>query len=70
MSVEGFDKRFGVTAVDNEIITLEQLFEALKIQVIEELESSKHRLLGEILREKEYITAGQVDEVLILMGIL
>jgi hypothetical protein len=70
MSTEGFDKRFGVTAVDNEIITFEQLFEALKIQVIEELESSKHRLIGEILREKEYITAGQVDEVLILMGIL
>ncbi len=68
--MEGFDKLFGVTAVDNEIITLEQLFEALKIQVIEELESSKHRLIGEILREKEYITAGQVDEVLILMGIL
>lgn len=70
MSTVGFDKRFGVTAVDNAIITSEQLLEALKIQIIEELESSKHRLIGEILREKEYITAGQVDEVLILMDIL
>jgi hypothetical protein len=70
MSIEGFDKRFGVTAVENEFISFEQLFEALKIQVIEELERSKHRLIGEILREKEYITASQVDEVLILMGIL
>jgi hypothetical protein len=69
MSVEKLDKRFGIVAVEKGFITLEQLFEAIKIQIVEDLDGSKHRLIGEILRGKKYITADQIDEVLKLMGI-
>ena len=56
MSLQRIDDRFGVTAVKNGFITREQLFEALKIQLAEDLKGMKHRLIGEILRIKEYIT--------------
>jgi len=46
-----------------------QLVEALKIQVKENLSQSKHRLIGEILREKEYITTAQINAVLESMDI-
>ena len=69
MPVKKLDKRFGIVAVEQGFITLEQLFEAIKIQIVEDLEGNKHRLIGEILRGNEYITADQIDEVLKLMGI-
>ncbi len=68
MTVEKLDKRFGVIAIEKEFITPEQLFEALKIQIIEEIENSKHQLIGEILRDKGYLTKSQVNEVLESMG--
>ncbi len=69
MPVEQLDKRFGIVAVENKFITPEQLFEAMKIQVAEDLEGSGHRLIGEILREKGDMTTIQLDEVLEIMGI-
>ena len=69
MTQERLDKRFGIVAIENGFITSKQLIEAMKIQVYEDLEGSNHRLVGEILQEKEYITAVQIDEVLKLMGI-
>jgi len=69
LAQERLDKRFGIVAVENRFITSEQLIESMKIQVYEDLENSKHRLIGEILQEKEYITAIQIDEVLRFMGI-
>jgi hypothetical protein len=69
MPVEQLDKRFGIVAVENKFITPEQLFEAMKIQVVEDLEGSMHRLIGEILREKGDMTTIQLDEVLEIMGI-
>ena len=69
MSVEKLDKRFGIVAIENGFITAEQLIEAMKIQVFEDLEGAKHRLIGEILQHKGYITHIQIDEVLRLMGI-
>lgn len=48
---------------------MDQLIEALSIQVIEELEEQGRRLIGQILFEKEYITALQVEEVLAFLGI-
>ena len=69
MSVERLDKRFGIVAIENGFITPEQLIEAMKIQVFEDLEGVKHRLVGEILQDKAYITHTQIDEVLRLMGI-
>jgi len=63
MALQKIDNRFGVTAVKNGFISREQLFEALKIQLAEDLKGVKHRLIGEILRVKEYITEAQIDKV-------
>jgi len=64
MPVEDLDKRFGVIAVEKGFITPEQLVDALKVQIIEDLEYTDHRLVGEILMEKEHITEAQINEVL------
>ena len=64
MLVEKLDKRFGIVAVESGFITREQLIEAVQIQIDDELKGAKHRLVGEILRGKEYITDTQIDEVL------
>lgn len=63
------DKRFGAVAIDMGFITLEQLFEAMKIQITENLEGTEHRLIGQILWEKGYIKTEQINEVLKQMGI-
>ena len=68
MSTQRIDDRFGVTAVKKGFISREQLFEALKIQLAEDLKGAKHRLVGEILRIKEYITEAQVDKVIEAMS--
>ena len=70
MSGEEFDKSFCMVAIEKGFITSEQLNEALKIQVAEELEGGNRRLTGQILQDKGYITISQIDEVLISMGIL
>jgi len=62
--MEKIDKRFGIVAVESGFITREQLFEALKVQLAEELKGMKHRLIGEILRVKKYITEAQIDKVI------
>ncbi|UCD32951.1 MAG: hypothetical protein JSV38_03475 [Desulfobacterales bacterium] len=67
--MEKLDKQFGIVAIESGFITPEQLLEAVRIQVYEDLEGTKHRLIGEILRAKGYITTEQIDEVLKLMGI-
>ena len=64
MPVEKLDKRFGVTAVEKGFITSEQLVEAMKLQITEDLEPVGHRLLGEILLDEGHITAEQINEVL------
>ncbi len=67
MPVAKLDKRFGVTAVEKEFITSEHLFEAMKIQISEDLQPVGHRLLGEILLEKGHLTTEQINEVLEVM---
>lgn len=69
MSADKLDQRFGALAVAKGFITSDQLVEAIKIQVIENLKQSKHRLIGEILQECGYLTAVQTVEVLNSMGI-
>lgn len=56
--------RFGQIAVELNFITESQLTEALACQVHEELKGKGHRLLGEILFEKEAMSAGQIDQVM------
>jgi hypothetical protein len=63
------DKRFGAVAIDKGFISLDQLFEAMKIQIREDTEGIEHRLIGQILWEKGYINSQQINEVLKGMGI-
>ena len=69
MSLQNLERRFGITAVKEGFITADQLIEAISTQILEELEESGHRLIGEILFEKQYLTAAQIKEVLKLLGI-
>jgi len=47
---------------------LYHLIEALRIQVMEDIEKGKHRLIGRILLEQGLITFWQIDDVLKSMG--
>ena len=67
MTVEVHDKRFGVIAVEKGFINKEQLFEALKVQIEEDLQNKKHNLIGIILIQLGYLTHDQADEVLLEM---
>ena len=64
MGTEFLDKRFGVTAVEKGFITKDQLFEALRMQITEEIEKKQHRLIGRILYDMELLTLSQIEEVL------
>ena len=67
MTVEVRDKRFGVIAVEKGFITNEQLFDAMKTQVEEDLEGKTHTLIGVILVRLGYLTHEQTDEILLEM---
>jgi len=56
--------RFGQIAVESGLITEAQLAEGLASQVHQELDGQGHRLLGEILFEKEWMSASQIDHVM------
>ncbi len=62
-----FDKRFGTIAIEDGFVTKEQLQEAISLQVHENIEDNKHRLIGAILIELGYITKEQVLKILTLM---
>lgn len=57
-------RRFGQVAVERGFITPEQLKEALVEQVDDDLTRKRHRSLGDILFEKNYMTASQIEAVL------
>ena len=69
MPVKKLDKRFGTVAIEKGFVEPEHMFEAMEIQILENLEGSEHRLIGQILWEKGYITTQQIDEVVKSMGI-
>ena len=62
------ENRFGVVAVKGGYITSEQLTDALKTQILEELKDDRHRIIGNILYEKGYITMPQIADVLVSMS--
>ncbi|MBP1697048.1 MAG: hypothetical protein H6Q41_2236 [Deltaproteobacteria bacterium] len=64
MTIEVHDKRFGVIAVEKRFIIKEQLFEALRVQVEEDLSGKSHTLIGIILIRLGYLSPEQADEVL------
>ena len=70
MAQEKFDKRFGMVAIEKQFITSEQLLNAIKIQINEDIAGDKHRLIGEVLMDEGYIIQIQIDEVLTVLGLL
>ena len=64
------EKRFGVVAVELGLITRDQLFEALRAQVDNDLDWGRHRRLGEIFHQQGTMTWPQIDEVLETLGVL
>lgn len=66
-AVEVHDKRFGVIAAEKGFITKEQLFEAMKIQVEEDLSGKPHTLIGIILIKLGYLTHEEADDILLTM---
>jgi len=62
------EKRFGLLAVEKGYIRADQVVEALRIQVMEDLERGKHRIIGRILLEQGLITLFQIENVLKALG--
>lgn len=62
--MERLEKRFGTVAVESGFITPAQLVAAIKIQILDELNHGKYRLIGEILRDEGHMTKEQIDKVL------
>ncbi len=59
------ETRFGIIAVDKGFITPEQLIEALKTQVMGDIERKEHKLIGTILLEMGLLTNNQIQEVVL-----
>jgi hypothetical protein len=59
-----YPRHYGAVAIEKGFITPKQLLEGLKKQVMDEFSSGRHRLIGAILCELEYITLEQNDEVI------
>ncbi|MBN2062289.1 MAG: hypothetical protein JW882_17940 [Deltaproteobacteria bacterium] len=62
--IEHYEKQFGIIAIEKGFLRSDELIEALKIQVEEDIRYETHRLIGEILLDKNYITVQQIQEVL------
>jgi hypothetical protein len=62
--IEHYEKQFGIIAIEKGFIATDNLIETLKIQVEEEIKYKTHRLIGEILLDRGYITPTQIQEVL------
>ena len=56
--------RFGSMAVFRGYVTLEQIQQALSIQIEDNVNGRPHRLLGTILREKGWMTTEQEQSIL------
>jgi hypothetical protein len=68
MESEHLEKRFGVVAVERGYILPQQLIEALKTQVMEDMAKGEHRLVGRILLEQGLISTSQIEEILDVLG--
>jgi hypothetical protein len=62
------EKRFGVSAVNKGLVTADEVIEALRIQMLEDIDRGRHRLIGQILLEKGCITLSEIDHVLESIG--
>ncbi len=65
---EHLEKRFGILAVEKGWVTPDQVIEALRIQVVEDVQKGRHRLIGRIFLEQGWMTITQIDELLASIG--
>ena len=57
-------KRFGALALNEGFVNVEQIIEALSIQLKENIETKKNRPIGEILVQLGYINTKELKELL------
>ena len=62
--VTRLEKRFGTIAVEKGFTTKEQVLEAMRVQVSEDLDGKEHRRIGSILYSLGYIKIPEINEVL------
>ena len=63
-NVDHLEKRFGIIAIEKGYITPEELVDALRVQVREDIEYGCHRIIGEILLAQGNMIHAQIEEVL------
>ena len=68
MAAQSRRKRFGTMAFEQGYITLDQLIDAIKIQLLEDVATYSHRRIGMILLEEQMMSTPQVDHVLECLG--
>jgi hypothetical protein len=68
MTIETIEEKFGVAAEEKGFISPDQLLKAFEIQVQENLEQGKHRFIGTILLEQDFMTRLQINEILETIG--
>jgi hypothetical protein len=64
LNQDHLEKRFGIIAIEKGYITPEELVDALRTQVQEDIDYGCHRLIGEILLAHDNIIPAQIEEVL------
>ncbi|MBW2615951.1 MAG: hypothetical protein JRD02_07230 [Deltaproteobacteria bacterium] len=64
MILKKMKKRFGALALSKDFVKVEQIIEALTIQVRENIEEKKNRPIGEILLQLGYINSQEIKELL------
>jgi hypothetical protein len=64
------EKRFGVVAVEQGLITRDQLYEGLKAQVEGDLDGGPHQPLGEILVQQGTMRWAQIVAVFDTLAVL
>ena len=63
-NLDHLEKRFGIIAIEKGYITPEELVDALRTQVQEDIDYGCHRIIGEILLAHENMIPAQIEEVL------
>ncbi len=58
------EKRFGAVAIEKGFISMDQLLEGLEIQMDEDVEHGKCRVIGAILVGKGYMNLSEMQETL------
>ena len=69
METEHREIRFGLVAIRQGFVTADQVVEALRVQIEEDLSTGKHRRIGTILLDQGLMALSQINEVLDFMGV-